>query len=444
MSTALLQLLEMSVYGSVLLLLAMLFRVLLRKAPKSPVMAMWAMAAIRLCCPFALTSMFSLMPAIESTRKTGVETLTLTLPDETVVFSVAQPHDTVLTVLFVLWCGGVAAMLTYTLCAYARTRRMLSEAVKLERDVYECDRIPTPFIFGLFRPCIYLPSSINENDRIYVIAHERAHLARYDHLWKPLGFAVLAVHWFNPLAWISYVLFCRDLETACDERVLTALGADSKKPYADALINCAAPTRRIAACPLAFGEADVKVRVQTVLKFRKPAAWATATAVALCLLLALCFLTDPTVQALTVQEPVTPPVTTQTTVSTKPTDVPTEPTLLQYTQEMAIEAITPQTVSAGETVTVRVRVQDTRGLQSGVELLLFREQEDEFIAVGDTVTLTLCEGTAENGVYEGVLLVPASTPAGDYRLRATYRPVSEKPAFCTAYTPEGEAAVTIL
>ena len=444
MSTALLQLLEMSVHGSVLLLLVMLLRVPLRNASGSMTLIVWATAAVRLVCPFALTSALSLMPAFDRTQQTGAEMLTMTLPNDTVVFSAAQPHDTVLTVLFVLWCVGVAAMLMYTLCAYGRTRRMLSEAVKLERDVYECDRIPTPFIFGLFRPCIYLPSSMNENDRIYVIAHERAHLARYDHLWKPLGFAVLAVHWFNPLVWVSYVLFCRDLETACDERVLTALGADSKKPYADALINCAAPTRRIAACPLAFGETDVKVRVQTVLKFRKPAAWATATAVALCLLLALCFLTDPTVQALSVQDPTPPPATTQTTVSTKPTDVPTEPTLLQYTQSMAIEAITPCEAAAGESVTVRVRVQDTRGLQSGVELLLFCEREEEFIAIGEAVTLTLCEGVAENGVYEGVLLVPASTPAGEYRMRATYRPVSEKPAFCTAYTPEGEAAVTVI
>ncbi len=440
MSTALLQLLEMSAYGSVLLLLVMLLRMPLRNACKSVTLIAWAIAAVRLVCPFALTSAFSLMPAFDRAQQTDTQVLTMTLPNDTVVFSAAQPHDAVLTSLFVLWCVGVATMLTYTLCAYYRTRKTLSEAVKLERDVYECDRIPTPFIFGVFRPNIYLPSAMNENDRVYVIAHERAHLSRYDHLWKPLGFAVLAVHWFNPLVWMSYVLFCRDLETACDERVLTALGADSKKPYADALINCAAPTRRIAACPLAFGETDVKIRVQTVLKYRRPAVWATSAAVASCLLLALCFLTDPTVQAQTAEEPVTLPATTQTTV---PTDVSTAPTLLQYTQSMAIEAITPRAVAAGESVTVRVRVQDTRGLQSGVELLLFCEQKEEFVAVGEAVTLTLAEGTAEDGVYEGVLHIPASTPSGDYRLRATYRPVSEKPAFCTAYSPEGEAAVTV-
>lgn len=444
MSTALLQLLEMSVYGSVTLLLVMMLRVPLRKASKSVTLIAWAIAAVRLVCPFALTSVFSLMPALESAQQTGGETLTLTLSNDTVVISAARPHDAVLTVLFVMWCIGAAAMLTYTLCAYGRTRKTLSEAVKLECDVYECDRIPTPFIFGLFRPCIYLPSAMNEHDRTYVLAHERAHLSRYDHLWKLLGFAVLAVHWFNPLVWLAYVLFCRDMETACDERVLTVLGADSKKPYADALINCAAPTRRIAACPLAFGETDVKARVQTILGYRKPAAWATAAAMVLCLLLAVCFLTDPTVQALSAEDPITPSATTQTAAPTGPVDMPTEPTLLQYTQEMAIEAIAPRTVTAGESVTVRVRVKDTRGLQSGVELLLFCEREEEFIAVDKAVMLTLCEGTVANGVYEGVLSIPAATPAGDYRLRATYRPVSEKPAFCTAYTPEGEAAVTVI
>ncbi len=444
MSTVLLQVLEMSAYGSVLLLLVMLFRMPLKKAPKSVTLAAWAIAAVRLVCPFALTSVCSLMPALDRTQQTGTQVLTLTLPDDTVVFSTVQPRTEVLTVLAVLWCAGVAVMLLYTLCAYTRTRQTLREAVKLEHDVYECDRIPTPFIFGLFRPGIYLPSAMDKHDRIYVIAHERAHLTRFDHLWKPLGFAVLAVHWFNPLVWLGYVLFCRDMEMACDERVLTMLGADSKKPYADALINCAAPTRRIAACPLAFGETDVKARVQKVLSYQKPAVWATAVAVAMCLLLALCFLTDPTVQALSVQDPTPPPVTTQTTAPTRPTVVQIEPSLLQYTQSMAIEAITPRAVAAGESVSVRVRVQDTRGLQSGVELLLFCEQEDEFVTVGEAVTLTLCEGTAENGVYEGVLLVPATTPTGEYRLRATYRPVSEKPAFCTAYTPEGEAAVTVI
>ncbi len=444
MSTVFLSILEMSFYGSVVALVVMLMRLLFRRAPKAVIVAAWAVAAVRLVCPFALTSAFSLMPTFTDAQQ---EALTLTLPGETVTVPVTPSVDhgaLWLTGLTALWCVGVAAMLVYTLAAYCRTRKTLREAVSVNDGVYECDRIPTPFIFGMLRPRIYLPSSMDERDREYVIAHERAHLARFDHVWKPLGFAVLALHWFNPLVWLSYVLFCRDMETACDERVLATLGTDSKKPYADALINCAAPTRRIAACPLAFGETDVKARVRTVLRYRKPALWLTTAATLVCLLFMMCFLTDPKVQALE-PAPTIPAESTTATTTTQPQAVPTPPAPMTYTQKMAIESITPRTVRVGETVTVRVAVEESRGIESGIEILLYRESEDgEFVAVGEAVTMTLAEGTAANGIYEGAITIPAGTALGDYRLRASYIPVSEKPAICTAYTPEGEAAVTVV
>ncbi len=444
MSTVFESVLDMSLHGSVLILAVLLFRVLFRKAPRSLIVATWAIAAVRLVWPMLPQSAVSLMPAVHPSSTAG-ETLSLTVVDEVLVLPIAVPDTSDVTLwstLAIVWLLGVLVMLTYTVAAYHRTRKTLREAVRLENDIYQCDRIPTPFIFGLLRPCVYLPSAMKEEDRPYVIAHERAHIARWDHVWKPLGFAVLSLHWFNPLVWLGYVLFCRDMETACDERVLRRLGSDSKKPYADALINCAAPTRRIAACPLAFGETDVKTRVRMVLRYQKPARWITIACAGIGIALMFCFLTDPRVKALEpiVQTPVSDSAVSQTpTRPTKP-----EPTILQYSQSMSIESIAPRAVKAGETVTVRVAVQDSRGVQSGVDVLLYRETEDgDFEAVGETITLTCVQGDAVDGVYEGTITVPAGTKTGDYRLRATYIPVSEKPAVCTAYTPEGEAAVTI-
>ncbi len=448
MSTVFLSVLDMSLHGSVIVLAVLIMRLLFRKAPKAVMVAAWAVAAVRLLCPFALTSVFSLMPTLaHAPQAEGTEMLTLTLPGETLTLP-ALPTDGqgwLVQVLTVLWCVGVVAMLVYTVAAYRRTYHTLREAVPVKEHIYECDRIPTPFIFGLLRPRIYLPSAMQKQDRDYVIAHEKAHLARFDHVWKPLGFAVLTLHWFNPLVWLGYVLFCRDMEMACDERVLGILGADSKKPYADALINCAAPTRRIAACPLAFGETDVKTRVRTVLCYQKPARWLTTAAMLMCLLLSMCFLTDPKAQALELPDPIPSQGTTASKQETTATSADTMPTLVSYTQAMAIEAITPRVVKAGETVNVRVTVEDSRGIKGDVEILLYRESEDgTFTAVGEAVAMTLVQGTASDGVYEGVIAVPAGTASGEYRFRATYIPVSEKPAICTAYTPEGEVAVTII
>ncbi len=445
MTTVFSTILDMGFHGSVTILLCLLFRLVFQKAPKSVTVAAWAICLVRLVCPITLTSAFSLMPTFGKTAQGTDGTLVLTVLEETLALPVASPIERSsfwMAVGAAVWCVGVAVMLGYTVAAYRRTHKTLREAVLLEGNVYECDRIPTPFIFGVFHPRIYLPSSMKKTDRQYVVAHESAHIARLDHIWKPLGFAVLALHWFNPLVWVAYVMFCRDMEAACDERVLLTLGCDCKKPYADALINCAAPTNRIAACPLAFGETDVKARVQTVLGYQQPSWWLKTVAMTAWLLIAVCFLTNPKAQALVppAGEQMSP-VTTQTT-ATRPTQ--TDPTLVQYTQKIAIESIAPRAVKAGDTVTVRVHVQDSRTVQSGVDVLLYREDEDgAFFAVGQTVTLTLVQGTASDGVYEGVIAVPVGTAVGDYRLRASYIPVSEKPAVCTAYTPEGEVAVTI-
>lgn len=195
-------------------------------------------------------------------------------------------------VLAALWLAGLAAMLLYAFLSWLRLRLLVREAVPAGDGRYICDRLRDPFILGLFRPCIYLPSDLSEPELGFVLAHERAHLRRRDHIWKPLGWLLLSVHWFNPLVWLAYALFCRDVEYACDESVVGGLDADGRRAYARALLECSSP-RRAAACPLAFGETGAKARVKGVLNYKKPARWALIAVVAACAVLAVCFLTEP-------------------------------------------------------------------------------------------------------------------------------------------------------
>ena len=192
-----------------------------------------------------------------------------------------------------VWLIGLAAMLLYALVSYLRLRRRVSASIPLRENIYVCDEVPSPFILGIVRPRIYLPSALDEAQRGSVLSHERAHLARHDHWWKPLGFALLAVYWFNPLLWLAYTLLCRDIELACDERVLRGMDAGQVKAYSSALLACSVPRRMIAACPLAFGEVGVGARVKNALRYKKPAFWVVAASVAVCVVVAACFLTNP-------------------------------------------------------------------------------------------------------------------------------------------------------
>ncbi len=198
-----------------------------------------------------------------------------------------------LPVISAIWVAGVVLMLAYVAVSYIRVRRSVREAIPLEKGVMVCDKAPTPFILGLIKPRIYLPSSISREDAKYVLAHERAHIRRGDHLWKPVGFLLLAVYWFNPVMWLAYILLCRDIEYATDEKALGGLGLEYKKPYSLALINCSAPRRLITACPLAFGEINVKSRIKSVLSYKKPALWVMIAAAIACVAILLGFMTNP-------------------------------------------------------------------------------------------------------------------------------------------------------
>lgn len=310
MEALFIKLLNMSITASYLVLAVVLLRLLLKKAPKAIFVAMWALVGLRLMVPFSLESIFSLIPSAEPvpediayvpipTVQTGLQFFNSAVnPVLQHSFAPApgasvNPMQIVLRVASIVWAVGVAVMLGYCAFSYLRIHRKVREAACLKGRIWLCDSISSPFILGLFRPKIYLPSNMNAQDMEYVLAHENAHLKRRDHLWKPLGFLLLAVYWFNPLMWLAYILLCRDIELACDEKVLKQMGSEAKKPYSEALLNCSVKPRMIAACPLAFGEVGVKDRIKSVLSYKKPAFWIIVVAIVLCIAAVAFFFTNP-------------------------------------------------------------------------------------------------------------------------------------------------------
>lgn len=311
MTEIFLKVFNMSVSASWLILAVLVLRLVLRKSPKWVVVLLWGVVALRLLCPFSIESALSLIPSAETVPQeiifaarpaiqSGVASvdaavnpiLTESFAPTTEVASI-NPIQVFLAIWANLWLLGAAAMALYALASFWRLRRKVATAVRIEENVFESEAVTSPFILGLFRPRIYLPFSMDARQRAHVLAHERAHLARRDHLWKPLGYALLCIHWFNPLLWLAYVLLCRDIELACDEKVVRTLECGERADYGEALLACAVSRRSIAACPLAFGEVGVKARVKSVLHYKKPAFWLVALSLTACAALAVCFLTDP-------------------------------------------------------------------------------------------------------------------------------------------------------
>ena len=313
MTDLFLKIVNLSISACWLILAVLVLRFLLKKAPKWIMPLLWGVAALRLVCPFSIESAFSLIPSAETispevvhfdpnpTITSGVPIIDATVnpviserfaaPVNTVVS--VNPLDVFTFVMAWVWAAGTAALLIYALVSALRLRRKLAAAVLLRENIYESEFVDSPFVFGVVRPKIYLPMHMDEGTAAHVIAHERAHLARRDHWWKVLGCLVLALHWFNPLVWLAYILFCRDIELACDEKVVRTMGAEKRADYSQALLSCAAPKRAVAACPLAFGEGNIKTRVKSALHYKKPAFWVAAAAVLALVLVAVCFLTDP-------------------------------------------------------------------------------------------------------------------------------------------------------
>ena len=285
-------------------------RFLLKKAPRWAVCALWGLVALRLLCPFSPESPLSLIPdaqpvspeavwntvpavemAPDATEAPVSPVLEAVLPDGLPVSP--TPAQEIVAAASILWCAGLAGMVLYTLVSYRRLSRRVKGAVRIDGNLYQGAAIPTPFVLGVLRPRIYLPNTLSREDMPYVIAHERAHIRRRDPLWKALGFGLLCIYWFQPLLWLGYALFCRDMELACDEKVASALSPSHRANYSQALLNCSAGRRFLAACPVAFGEVGVKERVKRVLSFRRPTLRAVLAAVLICAVIAVCFLTNP-------------------------------------------------------------------------------------------------------------------------------------------------------
>ena len=310
MDDVFLKLVNLSISASWLILAVLVLRGVLKKAPKWVMPLLWGVVALRLVCLFSIESALSLIPSAETipseivteTREPVLyEQATLdivtnpTLPSaaEVPVGVSRQQAQVDFNIYSVLWLAGMAALLVHALVSAGKLKRKLATAILLRDNIYESEFVDSPFVFGVVKPNIYLPMHMDEETAAYVIAHERAHLARRDHWWKVLGYLVLALHWFNPLVWLAYILFCRDIELACDEKVVKGLDGAARADYSQALLSCAAPGRAVAACPLAFGEGNIKTRVKSALHYKKPAFWVAAAAVLAVVIMAVCFLTNP-------------------------------------------------------------------------------------------------------------------------------------------------------
>ena len=310
MDDVFLKLVNLSISASWLILAVLVLRVVLKKAPKWVMPLLWGVVALRLVCLFSIESALSLIPSAETipseivteTREPVLyEQATLdivtnpTLPSaaEVPVGVSRQQAQVDFNIYSILWLAGMAALLVHALVSAGKLKRKLATAILLRDNIYESEFVDSPFVFGVVKPNIYLPMHMDEGTAAYVIAHEHAHLARRDHWWKVLGYLVLALHWFNPLVWVAYILFCRDIELACDEKVVRGLDGAARADYSQALLSCAAPKRAVAACPLAFGEGNIKTRVKSALHYKKPAFWVAAAAVLAVVIVAVCFLTNP-------------------------------------------------------------------------------------------------------------------------------------------------------
>ncbi len=303
---------NMSITAGWIALAVMVLRLAFKKTPKWISCLLWGLVAIRLICPFSIESALSLLPSGETIPAQNIYSTDTQIADNTYYFKIdsgfntvdkiVNPYITDITpqamrsnteILGYIWLIGIAIMLIYTIASFIRIKLRIREAVPIKENIYICDRVPSPFILGVIKPKIILPSTLEENDCEYVIAHEKAHIKRFDHLWKPFGFLLLSIHWFNPLMWVAYVLLCKDIELACDERVIKDMDSDLKKDYATALLNCSVPRRIISACPLAFGEVGVKGRIKSALSYKKPAFWVIIVALVLTIVLSFGFLTNP-------------------------------------------------------------------------------------------------------------------------------------------------------
>ena len=310
MNELFLKIINMSISASWLVLAVLILRFVLKKAPKWINVLLWGIVAIRLICPFSFESTLSLIPSAETIPlNIGMDTTPTINSGISAINNAVNPIisqsntpmagasvnllQITIGIYEYIWIFGMIALALYTAISYWRLRRKVDTAVRYKDNIFQSENVSFPFVLGIIKPRIYLPFKMNGQYLEYVVAHEQAHICRKDHWWKPLGFLLLMIHWFNPLMWLAYVLLCRDIELACDEKVIKELGNEQRGDYTQALVACSVNRRMIAACPLAFGEVSVKERVKSVMNYKKPAFWVIIIAVIICVGVAVCFLTNP-------------------------------------------------------------------------------------------------------------------------------------------------------
>lgn len=310
MNVLFLKIINMSISASWLVMAVLILRLVLKKAPKWVNVLLWGIVAVRLICPFSFESALSLIPSADTFPEkaisgpsfdvqTGITPVDNRINDylgDRYFEGVTVPANNgnhMMNILSMVWMIGILLLIAYTVISYWRLHREIDTAVRYKDNLFQSENVSSPFVLGLIKPRIYLPFNMNGHDLEHVIAHEQAHIRRKDHWWKPLGFLLLTIHWFNPFMWLSYVLLCRDIELACDEKVIRELGNEQRADYTQALVACSINRRTIAACPLAFGEVGVKERVKSVMNYKKPAFGIVLLAVIACVGVAVCFLTNP-------------------------------------------------------------------------------------------------------------------------------------------------------
>ena len=310
MNELFLKIINMSISASWLVLAVLILRFVLKKAPKWINVLLWGIVAIRLICPFSFESPLSLIPSAETiplnigmdstpTINSGISAINnavnpiISQSNTPMAGASINPLQITIGIYEYIWIFGMIALALYTAISYWRLHRKVDTAVRYKDNIFQSENVSSPFVFGIIKPRIYLPFKMNGQDLEHVVAHEHAHIRRKDHWWKPFGFLLLTIHWFNPLMWMAYVLLCRDIELACDEKVIKELGNEQRGDYTQALVACSVNRRMLAACPLAFGEVSVKERVKSVMNYKKPAFWVIIISVIVCVGIAVCFLTNP-------------------------------------------------------------------------------------------------------------------------------------------------------
>ena len=337
MSALFLKLVNMSLSASWLVLALLALRLALKRAPKWVNVLLWGMVGVRLVLPVSIESTLSLVPSAEPVSPAiigGTAVRVGGLAAAGAASSPAAAGPGLVEILSYVWAAGAILLFLYSVVSWLRLRIRVREAVRLQGRIYQSERIDSPFVLGIVRPRIYLPYQLGCDELTHVLAHEQAHIARKDHWWKPLGFLLLTVYWFNPILWLGYVLLCRDIELACDERVIRTLNNEQKADYARTLVACSMDRRAVAACPLAFGEIGVKERVKSVMNYKKPTFWIILLVAVVCIAVAVCFLTNPKTDNAqdtnqpaveTPAEPAQAADNTETPTDAAPEETPAEP-----------------------------------------------------------------------------------------------------------------------